>query len=119
MILGSLKKEGCPDRECPAAECKDRECPLGHRETSLGPTKMLPLALATSIDAMAVGVSFAFMQVNVWMAVTFIGVATLLISMTGVKIGNIVGSKFKSKANLAGGVILVLMGVRVLVESLI
>lgn len=80
--------------------------------------KMLPLAIATSIDALAVGVSFAFLRVSIFPAVTFIGVVTLTLSMLGVKIGNIFGAKFKSKAELAGGVILILMGVKILLEHL-
>ena len=80
--------------------------------------KMLPLAVATSIDALAVGVSFAFLRVSIFPAVTFIGVVTLTLSMLGVKIGNIFGAKFKSKAELAGGVILILMGTKILLEHL-
>ena len=80
--------------------------------------KMLPLAVATSIDALAVGVSFAFLRVSIFPAVTFIGVVTLTLSMLGVKIGNIFGAKFKSKAELAGGVILILMGTKILLDHL-
>ena len=80
--------------------------------------KMLPLAVATSIDALAVGVSFAVLRVSIFPAVTFIGVVTLTLSMLGVKIGNIFGAKFKSKAELAGGVILILMGTKILLEHL-
>ena len=120
MILGSLKKEGCPDRECPADVCSDRSCPGGKRpdteEVSLKPVKMFPLAIATSIDALAVGVSFAFLQVRILPAVSFIGITTFVLSMTGVKIGNVFGAKFKSKAEFAGGVILVLIGLKILLE---
>jgi putative Mn2+ efflux pump MntP len=89
------------------------------QEASLGPKKMLPLAIATSIDALAVGVSFAFLRVSIVPAVSLIGVTTLAISMAGVKIGNVFGRRFKSKAELAGGVILVLIGVKILVEHLL
>jgi putative Mn2+ efflux pump MntP len=88
-------------------------------EMSLRVSKMLPLAIATSIDALAVGVSFAFLNVSIVSAVTFIGIVTLLISMVGVKIGNIFGTKFKSKAEIAGGAILVLIGIKILLEHLI
>lgn len=115
MIAGSFGKGGCADRECPAETCTDRVCP-NTKEVSLGPAEMLPLALATSIDALAVGVSFAFLKVNIVPAILFIGVTTLALSMLGVKVGNIFGVKFKSKAELAGGVILVLMGVKILLE---
>ena len=87
-------------------------------EASLGPKKMLPLAVATSIDALAVGVSFAFLRVSIVPAVSFIGFTTLAISMAGVKIGNVFGRRFKSKAELAGGVILVLIGLKILIEHL-
>jgi len=120
MIVGSFKKEGCCDRECPAETCTDRECPGGERpdtkETSLKPAKMLPLALATSIDALAMGVSFAFLKVDIVPAVLSIGIITLILSMAGVKIGNVFGTRFKSKAELAGGIVLVLMGLKILFE---
>ncbi len=120
MIVDSFKKEGCPDRICPTGACSDRECPGGERpetkEISLKPSEVLPLALATSIDALAVGVSFAFLQVDIVPAVISIGSITLILSMLGVKIGNIFGGKFKSKAELAGGIILVLIGSKILLE---
>ncbi len=79
---------------------------------------MAPLALATSIDALAVGVTFAFLQVDIVPAVSFIGVITFFLATLGVKIGNVFGAKFKSKAELAGGVILILMGLKILLEHL-
>lgn len=115
MIAESFKKEGCADRECPTEKCPDRECPE-KQEASLKPAEMLPLALATSIDALAVGVSFAFLNVNIFSAISFIGIITLTFSVVGVKAGNIFGVKFKSKAELAGGIILVSMGLKILLE---
>lgn len=79
---------------------------------------MFALAVATSIDALAVGVTFAFLQVDIVPAVSFIGVITFAISILGVKIGNVFGSKYKSKAEFAGGVILILMGAKILLEHL-
>ena len=79
---------------------------------------MVGLAVATSIDALAVGVTFAFLQVQIVPAVSFIGVTTFLISVAGVRIGNIFGAKYKSKAEFAGGIILILMGVKILLEHL-
>ena len=79
---------------------------------------MIPLAVATSIDALAVGVTFAFLKVNIVPAVSFIGVITFLLGTLGVKIGNVFGLKFKSKAELAGGIILILMGFKILLEHL-
>ena len=79
---------------------------------------MLPLAIATSIDALAVGVSFAFLKVDLILSVALIGCITLVISMAGVKIGNIFGIKYRSKAELAGGIILILIGLKILLEHL-
>lgn len=79
---------------------------------------MLALAVATSIDALAVGVTFAFLKVNIVPAVCFIGVITFTLSVAGVKIGHIFGTRFKSKAELFGGVILILIGVKILLEHL-
>lgn len=79
---------------------------------------LLLLAVATSIDALAVGVSFAFLSVNIGAAVSFIGVITFALSMVGVKVGSLFGAKYKSKAELAGGIILILMGLKILLEHL-
>ena len=79
---------------------------------------MILLALATSIDALAVGISFAFLKVNILAAIAFIGVITFLLSTVGVKIGNVFGVRYKSKAEFAGGLILILMGLKILLEHL-
>ena len=92
------------------------EC--GEGDESLDVRTMLGLAIATSIDALAVGVTFAFLQVQIVPAVCFIGGITFTLSAAGVKIGNIFGTKYKSKAELAGGVILILMGGKILLEHL-
>ena len=78
---------------------------------------MFLMAIATSIDAMAVGVSFAFLKVDIVPAVTFIGVITFVLSAVGVKVGSIFGSKYKSKAELAGGIVLILIGTKTLLEG--
>ncbi|MDR0324582.1 MAG: manganese efflux pump MntP family protein [Oscillospiraceae bacterium] len=88
------------------------------KEASLRPAQMLPLALATSVDALAVGISFAFLQVSIVPAVSFIGVTTLVLSMLGVKVGSVFGARFKAKAEFAGGLILVLIGVKILYDHL-
>ncbi len=85
---------------------------------SLSFKTMLPLAVATSIDALAVGVTFAFLEVQILPAIALIGVTTFTFSAAGVKIGNVFGVRFKSKAELAGGVILILLGIKILVEHL-
>ena len=77
---------------------------------------MFPLAVATSIDALAIGVSFAFLQVNIWKALLFIGLTTGAFSAVGVWIGKWFGCSYKSKAEFAGGFILVAMGVKILIE---
>jgi len=81
---------------------------------SLRPFTMLPLALATSIDALAVGVSFVFLEVNIVAAAAFIGVTTFIVSAFGVKIGHAFGAQHKKKATIMGGVILILLGIRAL-----
>lgn len=84
----------------------------------MGVKAMFPLAVATSIDALAVGVTFAFLQVNIVLAAGLIGVITFVMSAIGVKVGNIFGVRYKSRAELVGGIILVLLGVRILLEHL-
>ncbi len=79
---------------------------------------MLPLAVATSIDALAVGVTFAFLDVRIVPSVTLIGVTTLILSMIGVKAGSLFGAKYEKKAEVLGGVILILLGVKTLLEHL-
>lgn len=76
------------------------------------------LAVATSIDALAVGITLAFLQVDIVPAVSFIGIITFVLSMVGVKIGNVFGVKYKSKAELVGGIILIFMGVKILLEHI-
>lgn len=83
---------------------------------SLAFREMFVLAIATSIDALAVGITFAFLEVNIFAAVSFIGVITFLLSMVGVKVGNVFGTKYKSKAELAGGIILILLGLKIMLE---
>ena len=89
-----------------------------HVGSSLTFKAMLPLAIATSIDALAVGVTFAFIKVRIIPAVIFIGVTTFLLSMLGTKLGSTVGAKYEKKAELAGGIILIIMGIKILLEHL-
>ena len=86
--------------------------------SSFSPKTMLPLAVATSIDALAVGVTFAFLDVQIAPAVSVIGAITFAFSAAGVKIGNVFGAKYKSKAELAGGIVLVCIGIKILIEHL-
>lgn len=87
-------------------------------DCSFCPKAMLPMAVATSIDALAVGVTFAFLNVSIVPAVSFIGVITFTLSAVGVWIGHLFGARFKSKAELTGGIVLVLMGCKILLEHL-
>ncbi len=79
---------------------------------------MFLLAVATSIDALAVGVTFAFLEVDILPAVLFIGATTFVCSAAGVKIGSVFGARYKKKAELAGGAVLVLIGLKILLEGL-
>lgn len=87
-------------------------------DADFGVKSMLPLAVATSIDALAVGVTFAFLKVSILPAVSFIGATTFVLSAVGVRVGAAFGARFRNKAELAGGVILILMGVKILLEHL-
>jgi putative Mn2+ efflux pump MntP len=79
---------------------------------------MFILAVATSIDALAVGITFAFLNVNVPLAVSIIGIVTFIISLIGVNIGNKFGSKYENKAEIVGGMVLILLGIKILLEHL-
>ncbi|MDF2949573.1 MAG: hypothetical protein K0R07_1609 [Sedimentibacter sp.] len=87
-------------------------------DNSLSFKNMSVLAIATSIDALAVGITFAFLNVHITPAVSFIGIVTFTLSMIGVMIGNVFGEKFKSRAEFAGGFILVLMGTKILLNHI-
>ena len=93
---------------------EEEKCP----DASFSFKAMLTMAVATSIDALAVGVTFAFLDVNIIPAITFIGITTFFFSAIGVKIGNVFGARFKSKAELFGGLVLVAMGCKILIEHL-
>jgi len=103
MIKGSLSKE--------EVTCENGEPPLSLKE-------MLPLAFATSVDALAAGITFALLKIDILSGVTLIGMTTLLLSMVGSKIGHLLGTRFKSCAEMSGGVILILMGFKTLLEHL-
>lgn len=85
---------------------------------SFGFRTMVILAIATSIDALAVGITFSFLKVNIISAVCLIGCTTFVCSAIGIKIGNVFGTKYKSRAELAGGIVLILIGVKILLEHL-
>lgn len=79
---------------------------------------MLVLAIATSIDALAIGITFAFLNVNIILAITIIGIITFFTSLIGVKVGNKFGNKYEKKAEFIGGLILILIGIKILIEHL-
>lgn len=87
-------------------------------DASLDVKTMFLLAVATSIDALTIGITFAFLKVNIIPAVCFIGIVTFIISFAGVKIGNVFGVRYKNKAEIVGGVILILLGLKILLEHL-
>ena len=99
-----------------------REALSGEAEETndcFGAKTMFVMAIATSIDALAGGVAFALIpDINIWLTVVAIGIVTFLMSAVGVKVGNLFGARFKSRAELAGGIILVLMGIKFLLEGL-
>ncbi len=79
---------------------------------------MFPLAVATSIDALAIGITLAFLEVNIWLSILIIGTITFILSCFGVKLGNIFGNKYEKKAQIIGGLILIFMGIKILIEHL-
>ncbi len=107
-VIGDIRKErgGCPCCEQKAEE----EC-LDVKNIAL-------MAVATSIDALAVGITFAFLEVNLLLAIAIIGVTTFLLCSLGVLVGHKFGARFKNKASLAGGIVLILIGTKILLEHL-
>lgn len=105
LLLGSKMIIGCFKKE-----------KHENKEISLVPSKMIPYAIATSIDALAVGISLAFLNVEISSAVLLIGVVTFVLAMAAVKLGSLLGLKFKAKAEFIGGIILILIGIKILLE---
>ena len=87
-------------------------------DASFGVKSMFPLAIATSIDALAVGVTLAFLQVNILASVSLIGATTFVLSIIGLTVGNLFGAKYKSRAEILGGIVLIVMGIKILAEHL-
>lgn len=111
VLLGIIGGKMIKDSRESQEECCCGDAGLGFKE-------MIVLAVATSIDALAVGISFAFLNVSIVMAAVFISCITFVLSASGVKIGNVFGDRFKAKAELAGGIILMVMGTNILVQHL-
>ena len=102
----------------PTTEKEDESGDDPEKGADLSVRTMFLMAVATSIDALAVGITFAFLNVSIIPAASLIGVTTFIIAAVGIYIGNVFGAKYKSKAELAGGIILVLIGVKILLEHL-
>ncbi|MDR2178373.1 MAG: manganese efflux pump MntP family protein [Treponema sp.] len=85
-------------------------------KNSFGAVRMLVLSVATSIDALAVGTTFAFFEINIYTAILITGLVTFFIAMGGVIIGNVFGTRYKSKAEFAGGAVLVIIGIKIVIE---
>ena len=111
IIGGKMLKEAFESGKEDEEKAEDDGGKLNYKELFL-------LAIATSIDALAVGVTFAFLNVNIYLAIAIIGVVTFLLSFVGVVIGNVFGSKFEKGAQIAGGVILIGIGLKILLEHL-
>lgn len=100
-------------------EAFSKDCDCEDQDADLSPKTMFVMAVATSIDALAVGISLAMAgNVNIVLAVLLIGVITFALSAVGVKIGNVFGGRFEKKAQATGGIILVLLGIKILLEHL-
>ena len=110
FIGGKMLWDVFHEKEESAAEKSDAR--LDHKE-------LFMLAIATSIDALAVGIAFACLDVQIWSSVSIIGCVTLVLSFCGVWIGNRFGNRFEKKAEIAGGVVLILIGVKILLDHLI
>lgn len=107
FIGGNMIRESREQEEEEAGHCGSISC-----------RELFTLAVATSIDALAVGVSFAFLGVRIAPAVVLIGCTTFVLTLVGVWVGNLFGSRYKSRAELTGGIILILIGVKILLEHL-
>ena len=110
MIGGSMLREALGEKEEAEPSCASEE--------KLDLRQLLAMAVATSIDALAVGVTFAFLDVSILPAVSLIGCTTFCISLAGVAIGNFFGSRYEKRAEVVGGIILILLGVKILAEHM-
>lgn len=99
-------------------ECFSKDLEDDNKNENIDVKTMLVLAIATSIDALAVGITFGFLRVNILASVSLIGIITFILCSIGVKLGNKFGNKFQNKAELFGGIILILIGIKILFEHL-
>ncbi len=110
LIGGNMIREAVSGREeCKAGKCDEDR--LDHRQ-------LFFMAIATSVDALAVGITFAFLDVSIIPAISIIGMTTFVLSLSGVAVGNFFGSRYKKRAEITGGIILILMGIKILIQHL-
>ena len=111
-VIGEMReqKDGC--------ECCNKQQESEGEGASLDLRQLALMAVATSIDALAVGITFAFFEVNLLVAITVIGITTFALCTLGVLVGHKFGARFKNKASLAGGIVLILIGTKILLEHL-
>ena len=113
LIGGNMVREAVSEK----ADCKEGACEESCEER-LNHRQLLLMAVATSIDALAIGVTFAFLDVSIVPAVSIIGTTTFCLSFAGVAVGNFFGSRYKRRAEITGGVILILLGMKILIQHL-
>lgn len=113
LIGGNMIREAVSEKD----ECKDGACEEECKER-LDHKQLLLMAVATSIDAFAIGVTFAFLDVSIVPAISIIGMTTFCLSLAGVVVGNFFGSRYKKRAEITGGVILILLGAKILIQHL-
>lgn len=118
IIGGNMIREAFADEYTDEDSSDKNSGEKGSGKDCFGVKIMFVMAVATSIDALAVGITFAFLQVNIFIAVAMIGATTFTLSFVGVKIGNVFGAKCEKKAELSGGIILILIGLKILLEHL-
>ena len=116
MLWDAFHEDG-REEERPAQGACDGRCEVAGERLDL--RELVMLAVATSIDALAVGITFAFLEINIWLAVGVIGVTTFVLSFAGVVIGNRFGARYERGASIVGGVVLIAIGLKILVEHLL
>lgn len=116
-MLWDAFHEGGREEGCSAHGACDERCERAGEQLDL--RELVMLAVATSIDALAVGITFAFLEINIWLAVGVIGVTTFVLSFAGVVIGNRFGARYERGASIVGGVVLIAIGLKILVEHLL
>ena len=122
FIGGKMLWDAFHEEDSPCVCGRDCDDPEAARQAPIAPPldyrELVMLAIATSIDALAVGITFAFLGVSIWVAIAIIGVTTFVLSLVGVVVGNQFGSRFEKPTTIAGGIVLILIGLKILIEHL-